>query len=239
MSYAQAASSGSSSKSGPRSQFEKYYNAKMIVCMANGVSYERLAEVLHRYGFWEVASGFQKVDFNRRYDIVIESQDARDLLVESGLNIDEKHISFAYHKRRDIKKRVYVSQVPLGITELEFREVFSFYGDILEVTRLTKILHGRMIDTGDRVLVFKELQKEIPSYVQVRAWNAFVRYNGQLQACRVCSLAGHFAKDCPRNNKKSGDQQQKPPEGQSTEKPGEKSTHMPESKTTPMDTQPS
>ena len=35
------------------------------------------------------------------------------------------------YKRRDIGKRVYVSHVPLGITELEFREVFSFYGDIL------------------------------------------------------------------------------------------------------------
>ena len=96
-----------------------------------------------------------------------------------------------------------------------------------------------MIDTGDRVLVFKELRKDIPSYVHVRGWNAFVRYIGQLQICRVRSLAGHFAKDYPRNNRKSGDQQQKPPEGQSTEKPGEKSTHMPESKTTPMDTQPS
>ena len=104
--------------------------------MANGVSYERLAEVLHRYGFWEAVSGFQKVDFNRRYGIVTERQYARDLLVESGLNNDGKHISFAYHKRRDIRKRVYVSQVPLGNTELEFREVFSFYGDILEVTRL-------------------------------------------------------------------------------------------------------
>ena len=96
-----------------------------------------------------------------------------------------------------------------------------------------------MIDTGDKVLVFKELRKEIPSYVHVRGWNAFVCYSGQPQTCRVCNLAGHFAKDCPRNNKKSGDQQQKPPEGQSTEKPGEKSTHMPESKTIPMDTQPS
>ena len=55
----------------------------------------------------------------------------------------------------------------------------------------------------------------------------------------MCSLAEHFAKDCPRNNKKSGDQQQKPPEGQSTEKPEVEATHMPESKTTPIDTQPS
>ena len=112
--------------------------------MVNGVSYEPLAEVLHRYGFWKAVSGFQKVDFNRRYRIVTDSQDARDLLVESGLSIDGKYISFAYHKRRDMRKRVYLSQVPLGITELEFREDFSFYGDTLEITLPTKILHGSM-----------------------------------------------------------------------------------------------
>ena len=74
MPYAQVASSGSSWKSGPRSEFEKHYNAKVIVCIANGVSYESLAEILHRYGFWEAVSVFQKVDFKRRYGIVIESQ---------------------------------------------------------------------------------------------------------------------------------------------------------------------
>ena len=81
MSHAQAASSDSSSKSGPRSQFDKYYNVKMKVCMANGVSYEHLAEVLHRYEFREAVSNFQKVNYNWRYGIVIESQDDRDLLV--------------------------------------------------------------------------------------------------------------------------------------------------------------
>ena len=61
-----------------------------------------------------------------------------------------------------------MSQVPLGITELEFREVFSCYGDILEVTRITKILHRRIIASGDRVLAFKVLRKEIPSYLHIR-----------------------------------------------------------------------
>ena len=79
---------------------------------------------------------------------------------------------------------------------------------------------GGVGSTPPRPGRIKELRKEIPSYVHVRGWNAFVRCNCQPQIYRVCSLAGHFGKDCPRNNKKSGDQQQKPPEGQSTENPG-------------------
>ena len=62
--------------------------------------------------------------------------------------------SFSYHKRRvDLKTRVYISQLPIGITLLELREVFAFYGEIVEVNYITKVIQGRRIDTGDRVLI--------------------------------------------------------------------------------------
>ena len=39
---------------------------------------------------------------------------------------------FAYHKRR-VNTRVFVSQLPIGINEIDLRAVFSFYGEILEI----------------------------------------------------------------------------------------------------------
>ena len=39
------------------------------------------------------------------------------------------------------------------------------------------------------MLVFEKLNKHIPSHVSVRGWNAFVKYNGQPQTCRVCDQA--------------------------------------------------
>ena len=166
MSYAQAASSGKSSSSSASSskgpQQGRYFNEKMVVCMASGFRYEKLAEVINKC----VVSGFQKVNFNQRYALVIEDGKVRNRLVISGLNIDGKHVMFSYHKRRE-RPRVYVSQLPTGISELEIRQVFSFYGNILGVQAITKVLHGQKIDTGDRVLIYENIDMPIPSCVFV------------------------------------------------------------------------
>ena len=53
---------------------------------------------------------------------------------------------FSYHKKRvDLKTRVYISQLPIGITPLELREVFAFFGEIIEVNYITKLIQGRRI----------------------------------------------------------------------------------------------
>ena len=183
MSYAQSASSGSNHGSQQRGRF---FNNKMIVCMSNGVSYEHLAEKSHECGYWLSVSGYQKVDYNCRFALVVESGHVRDLLIESGIDVDGIHITFAYHKKRDTRKRVYVSHFPVGITMLELREIFSFYGEIVEVIPFIKGLCGHRVDTGDRILIFRSIQKDIPSYVFVRGWRGFVKYDGQPQTCRVC-----------------------------------------------------
>ena len=134
------------------------YNDKVVVCMANGLTYERLGGSLHNHGFLKCVSGFQKVDFDRRFALVIEDAALKDLLFESGLNIDGKHIAFVFHKKRDLRRRVSISQLSTGITCLELKEVFSFYGDIMDlkevfsfygdimdITLLSKIIHGKKL----------------------------------------------------------------------------------------------
>ena len=50
---------------------------------------------------------------------MIEDVDIRDKLVDSGLSINGKHIFFGHHRRIHIDptRRVYVSQIPIGVTE--------------------------------------------------------------------------------------------------------------------------
>ena len=140
---------------------------------------------------------------------------------------------FSYHKRRaDLKTRVHISQLPIGITPLELRKVFAFFGEIVEVNYITKVIQSRRIDTGDRVLIFKQVRHHIPSHVFVRGWRAYVKYAGQPQTCRICGLTGHFAKDCPKSQKEAGAKKAQPesPESKSKRK-------SPESMDTPMKTQ--
>ena len=77
MLHAQAASSGTGASYGRRSQqHERYYNAIMIVCMATGITYVKLAEELQN--LWGAVFGFQKVDLNGRFALVIENPEVRD-----------------------------------------------------------------------------------------------------------------------------------------------------------------
>ena len=138
------------------------------------------------------------------------------------MEINGKLIIFGHHRRRvyvDPITRVYVSQLPTGSTAPELEKVFNFYGTILQVNPVTKFMHGRHIDTGDRIIIFKKMEKDIPSYAYVRGWRASVKYDCQPQTCRVCGLTGHFAKGCPRVKKTTQNEDNKdtPMETQSTE----------------------
>ena len=58
MSYTHAPGSDTNGKD------EKYYNEDMIVCFANGLQHDTLAEVLHQRNYLKYAyvTGFQRID---------------------------------------------------------------------------------------------------------------------------------------------------------------------------------
>ena len=133
MSYAQAAGSGTQNGA------EKIYNKNTVVCFANGVNYEALADGLNAKGYWKDVIGYQEVDFNGRYVIVFWNNETRDRLVENGIDIDGVNVTFAYHpKKEDPKIRVFVSQLPTEIKLHELHEVFDTYGSIHNISKIEK-----------------------------------------------------------------------------------------------------
>ena len=112
------------------------------------------------WGYWKRITGFQKVDFGRRFALVFDDPDLRDRLVTNGLTIDGTHVIFNYHRRRvqiDTRICVFVSQLPIRVTKQEIESVFSKYGEIISTHKITKFMYGRRIDTGDRVIIFKKI----------------------------------------------------------------------------------
>ena len=63
MSYADAAGAGAHAQ-------KKFFNENMVVCPAEKIAYERIAEELNKQGYWKAVTGFQKVDFHRRFAVV-------------------------------------------------------------------------------------------------------------------------------------------------------------------------
>ena len=150
---------------------EKYYNGNLLVCHVGTISYDKITEALHKEGYWKHVQVFQTVDLHRRYAVEFK-----------GIYIRPKW-------------KVFISQLPSGITNQETRTALQSHGVVRDVQAITKTLYERRYDTGDRLVIFSALSKDIPSYLDIKGWKAFIRYNNQLKTCRICEQTGHFAKD--------------------------------------------
>ena len=231
MSYADAAKGDSSRSSGNSSRenaYGKFFNGKLLVCMVHGFCCEDVADALHKLGMLRVVTGIQTLDYNRRIDVEISNESVRSKILRDGLLIKYHTVTFSQHGSKDAT-RVYVHQLPLDIPEQEVRAAFETYGSIGRVQPKVMSYHGKRILNGEWCLHFTRLAKQIPSYVSVRGWTAYVNYRGQPKTCRICDGRGHIARDCPTRND-NGDQEkpknmdvhdQPPQSEENPEKPGE------------------
>ena len=177
---------------------EKYFNPDMVVCFAEKIAYERIVEELNKQGYWKTRNVFQKLDFYRRYGFVFSDPNLRDKLVVNGLDIDGVHVNFGYHTQRNYLTRALVSKVPAGVSNDDICLSLNRYGDILSVQQVTKVLFGKKFDTGDRVVIFKKIHKDIPSYVTIRGWKAFIMYRGQPKTCRSAEKLAILPRIAPK-----------------------------------------
>ena len=195
-----------------------------ILQTENGVDFEALAEALNREGYWSDVVGCQKVDFSRRFAVVFKNSQTRDRLVENGINVNGIHVNFGItvKRRTPRSERIFLSY--LLVSSWDKFTKFLKRGIVRNIIRIERIIQGRKIDTGDRVIIFTRIAINIPSYVYVRGWRAFINYRGQQKTCRVCSGTDHLAKECP---KARGQQNPKQPEAQPQGEPQDQSSSSP------------
>ena len=201
MSYADATKRGSSSSYGNSSgdkSLGKYFNDKLLICHKDNFTCEDVVEAMDKEGYFNQIIGLQTLGFERTIGIEIAEVSVINRLLVDGLVIKNKHRTFWLHKRREGTK-VYVHQLPLGITQLEVRSAFEKYGKISNVLPTKKLYRNRLIVNGDWCVYFDVLNEAIPSYVAVRGWYAYTTYRGQAKTCRICHNSDHLAKDCPKS----------------------------------------
>ena len=196
MSYADATRSGSNGQG-------RYINKNMLVCQTERCTYEEIAEALYEFGYWKAVTGFQRLDFHHLYGVVFSNPDLREKLFDCGLNVNGINLDFVYHGTKQIK--VSMSHLPLGVDWHEIRDELRYYGCIGSYRRVTRVIRGRQIDTGERIIFYTTLFRDIPSYVFLKGWQVAFKYAGQPKTCRFCQGEGHFARDCPVRRKKDED----------------------------------
>ena len=187
---------------------ERFYNEKMVVCQSRGIALDQLVDVLHEKGILPHLSAIQKIKYGVMYALVVEHPEIRKDLVLNGLDVDCIHLTFTYHKTDFLK--VYISNIPCGVSTLDINRVFGFFGSIKEARMIRKRFHNVQLNTGDWLVTFQKLTKSIPSYINVRGWWAYVKYDRQVQTCRNCHQGGHIFANCPTRNGKGTKPDEKP-----------------------------
>ena len=79
---------------------------------------------------------------------------------------------------------------------------------------------GYKLPTGDWSVSFEKLETDIPSYVMIRGWLAYIKYEGQPQTCRKCGQSGHVFTSCPQRRQKEA-RHEDTPKNKSDERPAE------------------
>ena len=131
MSYAQATGSGNGHE-----QPKKFFNDKMVQCHSNGVSLDKLVDVLDDLKILPELTALQKVKYGIMYALASENHKILEDLVIYGLDVDNKHLEFKYHKVN--QTNVFVSNIPFGISRLEISSAFGKYGIIKGTKKLQK-----------------------------------------------------------------------------------------------------
>ena len=155
---------------------------------------DKLVEALDEKKFLGHLKTIQKVKQGVMYAIASDNPRVLQSLAVEGLEVDGIHLEFKYHKINTV--RVYVANIPFGVSARDIQSTFSAFGTITEAHQIQKDFRGHKLYTGDWSITFQKLDKEIPSYVLVRRWLAYVNYQGQKKTCRLCEQSGHFYADC-------------------------------------------
>ena len=133
----------------------------------------------------------QKTQFGDYAVTLKTSEQKMKILREGKVVINGKETSVEDPDTNTTYVSVYYS--PFEIAEEYYQERLGEYGKVKYVRR--NRIPNTEVENGITTVCI-ELEKHIPSFLQVGAYTVMLRYNGQPRTCRKCDQVGHLATTC-------------------------------------------
>ena len=146
-----------------------------------------------------------------------KNESIKNKIYMEGLDIFNRHIELQDCSETAVTK-VIVYDAPVGMTNDKLREIFSGYGEVINVEEEMHTFNGRVTSwsTGNRLVNMTVIRKPIPSHMtgryrgQLISINTWYQGQGetigrasapQIKRCFQCGTTDHVTDDCPEKEK--------------------------------------
>ncbi|KAK3085106.1 hypothetical protein FSP39_024467 [Pinctada imbricata] len=154
----------------------------------------------------ECIAGIQRV--HRFWRIYLDNDESRTEILDKGIVLRNKTITVynnnpgRLYLQDENSTRIRVKNVPLSADDGQIRRALSIRGcNITTLFREKLRVDGKLTncETGDRIVIVKDLEIHIPKTLEIGRYRAQINYKGQPNdklKCSKCMEIGHTAKEC-------------------------------------------
>ena len=149
--------------------------------------------------------------------LVLKNETVKNQLLVEGLNIFGNNVNLQDDSLSAITK-VMVYDVPIDMSNERLKDIFSKYGDVIQVDDEKHKVNGRMTswDTGNKIVSMSSVKIHIPPHmtgphrgqnVSINTWyrgqDRFIAPNAatRIEKCIKCGLTSHVTENCPEKRK--------------------------------------
>ena len=134
------------------------------------------------------------------YNLICKSEDTFDMLLKKKI-LDIGRHKFHVCTLAEQIVSLHIHWLPFYVDSLILKEIFSEYGEILQLSFMDTTFREQKVANGKRLVVLKthEMKKqEIPHLIKFKSGlSILVTMEGRPPFCLKCNSTGHIRGDCP------------------------------------------
>lgn len=122
----------------------------------------QVAEALHRRGLWLSTVAVAVVNGGRKVEIEMDSREAAVQLLLTPLNINGQSVQM----QEAVGDLIHVSlfNILFGFPLMDIKDELAFFGDIHSIKQQYKLILGRNVPIGTRIMKYSKIDRPIPNH---------------------------------------------------------------------------